>query len=213
MTHLDCPPDGRLVLASASPRRQDLLVEAGIAHTVVVSGVQESPRIRGESCDDYAMRLAADKASAVAETMPGRWVLGADTIVVLDDEVLSKPADAADATRMLRRLSGRAHRVITGIALARRAPGAGRALIQRSVQTHVRFLNLSEAQVSEYVASGEPLDKAGAYGIQGLGGALVAEYDGSYTNVVGLPLEAVKALLAAHTSLVPSVLPARHDSQ
>jgi len=206
MTRREPGEDDRLVLASGSPRRRELLRAAGIDFDVVVSGVPEAAPIKGETYGQYAARVAVDKARAVAAEMPARWVLGADTIVVLDDVILGKPADQPEAVRMLQRLSGRTHCVVTGIALVRHSPGSGTALIQQAVETRVKFRDLSAAEIEQYAAGGEPMDKAGAYGIQGLGAVFVAEYDGSYTNVVGLPMEALQALLAEHA---PRLLPMR----
>ena len=184
-----------LVLASASPRRQYLLRSAGIGFEVVVPHDDEPDRLPDEDCEEYARRAATAKAQAVALRMPGRPVLGADTVVVLEGEVLGKPADADEAERMLRRLSGRTHRVCTGVALARGGADGNVAVTSLVVVTEVTFRALGEGEIAAYVATGEPLDKAGAYGIQGLGGKLVAGYSGSFTNVVGLPMEAVERLL------------------
>jgi len=170
-----------LVLASQSPRRKELLTTAGFTFTVRVRPVEEV-RAPGELPDHYARRLAQAKAEAAWE---GRdeIILGADTIVVLEPEVLEKPADAADARRMLARLSGREHTVITGVCLRH----AGGALVS-SESTRVRFLRLTPEEIAEYVASGEPMDKAGAYAIQGLASKFVDRIEGCYFNVIGLPL-------------------------
>ena len=191
------PPLPPLLLASASPRRQELLSQAGVDFAVVVAEDAEPQRTLDEDCADFARRAAEAKALAVAAVHPGRLTLGADTIVVLDGEALGKPLDEADARRMLAGLSGRTHQVMTGIALALCCDGRSPELLSDVVVTDVTFRPLGDHEIAAYVATGEPLDKAGAYGIQGLGGALVAGYEGSYTNVVGLPLEAVGELLAA----------------
>jgi septum formation protein len=179
----------QLILASQSPRRRELLATAGFSFTVRVSAVEEV-RAPGESPDGYAQRLAREKAEAVWRTTrqeSGTVVLGADTIVVLSGAlggtVLEKPRDAQDARAMLRKLSGRDHTVITAICL-RHAQGAESA----SESTRVWFAKLSAGEIDAYVASGEPMDKAGAYGIQGLASKFIDRIDGSYTNVVGLPL-------------------------
>ena len=173
-----------LILASQSPRRRELLATAGIAFTVRVRQVEEV-RGPGELPDAYVRRLARAKAEAAWE---GRdeIVLGADTIVVLGQEVLEKPRDAADAHSMLRRLVGREHTVITGICL--RHPKGSQV---DSSATRVRFTPLSDAEIDAYVATGEPLDKAGAYAIQGRASKFVEGVDGCYFNVIGLPLSQV----------------------
>ena len=173
-----------LILASQSPRRRELLATAGIAFTVRVRQVEEV-RGPGELPDAYVRRLARAKAEAAWE---GRdeIVLGADTIVVLGQEVLEKPRDAADAHSMLRRLAGREHTVITGICL--RHPKGSQV---DSSATRVRFTPLSDAEIDAYVATGEPLDKAGAYAIQGRASKFVEGVDGCYFNVIGLPLSQV----------------------
>lgn len=180
-----------LLLASRSPRRAELLRTLGVSFAVVDVEVDETPQA-GEPAEPYVARLAGAKAragrAASGSTLP---VLAADTTVVCAGEILGKPADAADAARILRRLSGRWHSVFTGVALATDT------LAVQVVETRVRFRTLSESEIAAYWASGEPADKAGAYGIQGLGGALVARIEGSYSNVVGLPLAETVALLDA----------------
>ena len=173
-----------LVLASQSPRRRELLGTAGIPFTIRVRDVEEI-RAPGEPPDAYARRLARAKAESVWE---GRdeIVLGADTIVVLDLDVLEKPRDATDARAMLERLAGREHTVITGICL--RHPGGVQV---DSTATRVRFSPLAPAEIDDYIASGEPMDKAGAYAIQGLASKFVERVEGCYFNVIGLPLSQV----------------------
>ncbi|MCE5217191.1 Maf family protein [bacterium] len=180
-----------LILASSSPRRDQLLSEAGVRFEVLVPSGPEAERKCGEDCATFARRAAEEKARQVALVSPGRLVLGADTIVVLDDEVLGKPRGPEDALRMLRRLAGRAHQVITGVAFARAGSGGEVDLVGAAICSEVVFRHLSDQEIEGYVATGEPLDKAGAYGIQGLGGALVESYTGSHTNIVGLPMEYV----------------------
>ncbi len=181
-----------LILASASPRREVLLRRLGLPFTVITSGASEEA---DPGVDPAALvrLLARRKAEAVAAILDGGIVIGADTAVVLGDVVLGKPADAADARRMLRLLRGKRHRVISGVAVVDAADG--RAAVS-AVSTDVVMAAYSDAQIDAYVMSGEPMDKAGAYAIQGLGGALVAGIDGCYNNVVGLPLCEVAALLA-----------------
>jgi septum formation protein len=173
-----------LVLASASPRRQRLLGSLGLEFAVVVSGVNETISHAGPA-EAMVRQWAEAKAQTVAANYPAHWVLAADTIVALGEEVYGKPADAAEASVMLDSLSDREHDVITGICLVHSERQVQRAA---AVITRVRFKRLSAAEIQAYVASGEPLDKAGAYGIQGLGAYLVRSVTGSYTNVVGLPL-------------------------
>lgn len=162
--------------------------------TVVVSGLEELPWPR-EKPASYALRNAAEKARAVAALQPDAVVLAADTIVVLGDEILEKPQDAAHAAEMLRRLSGREHVVMTGVCVWRPVPGGFREAAD-TVLTRVVFRSLSEPEIAAYVASGEPMDKAGAYAIQGGAAGFVERIDGPHDNVVGLPLDAVKRLLA-----------------
>lgn len=182
--------DERLVLASASPRRAALLARAGYAFDVVPANVDERRR-PSEAAAAYVARLARDKADAVAGRYPERFVIGADTAVVVDGAVLGKPRDADDAARMLRLLSGRTHQVLTGVAVRRGARCAG--AVETSV---VHFAVLDAGQIAWYVGTGEPADKAGAYGLQGSGGRFVTRVDGSRSNVVGLPLARLERLLA-----------------
>ncbi|MDH3495802.1 MAG: Maf family protein [Gemmatimonadota bacterium] len=179
-----------IVLASASPRRTQLLALLGIPHEVDPAHVDETPR-PGETPLATAIRLAEDKAANVARRRPGCDVLAADTVVVLDGEPLGKPADAADAEAMLARLAGRDHRVITAVALAR-----DDHRWERHDETRVWFRPLDRALIRAYVATGEPLDKAGAYGLQGLGAVLVERIEGDCFGVIGLPLRLVVDLMA-----------------
>ena len=172
----------RLILASGSPRRRDFLAELGIVFEVLAKDIDETP-LSGEEPIDFVARLAREKALAVEQ--PGAWVLAADTVVVVDGEILGKPSDEEEACAMLMRLSGRWHEVWTGFSLCRQATGE---LSTKTVCTRVRFLELTPELCRAYVRTGEPLDKAGAYGIQGKGCFLVPEISGSYTNVVGLPM-------------------------
>ncbi len=177
-----------LYLASRSPRRRELLTQAGIPFRLLDIDVDESVQA-GETASAYVERLARSKAEAGVLALrsghsdPSAPVLAADTTVVLDGQILGKPADADEAVAMLMRLSGKEHLVLTGIALF----SAERKLSQ-VVTTKVRFANFSQQQIKRYVATGEPMDKAGAYGIQGYGGVLVESMTGSYSNVVGLPV-------------------------
>jgi septum formation protein len=180
-----------LILASSSPRRQELLREAGIAFEVHPARIPEE-RTSAESPVEYACRLAQEKAQAVAGNLLGRFVLGADTIVVVDSEVLEKPRDSSDAARMLRLLSGRGHQVITAVCLV---TPQRRSHIRTAI-TLVYFRDLSEEEIQRYIAGGEPMDKAGAYAIQGGAGPWIQRIDGDYSNVVGLPLAVVKEMLS-----------------
>ncbi|MBZ0121700.1 MAG: Maf family protein [Sandaracinaceae bacterium] len=185
-----------LVLASASPRRREILETLRIAFRVRASAVPEDVR-EGEAPRAIARRRAGDKALEVSNDEGRAFVLGADTIVVADDQVLGKPRDDRDAERMIARLSGRWHEVITGVALAK----DGALLEAIDVVTKVCFRALDEATVRAYVASGEGRDKAGAYAVQGLGAGLVCAIEGSYGNVVGLPAVETLALLQRHGAI------------
>jgi len=178
-----------LILASASPRRAELLRNARIPFTVDPAHVAEEPR-RGEGPLAYAQRLAREKALAIATRHPGAAVLGADTVVVVGEHLLEKPADERDAARMLRLLSGRMHQVITAVCLV--APGFEQT---EAEITKVTFGRLSEEEVAGYVRSGEPMDKAGAYAIQGIASRWVDRIEGCYFNVVGLPVPRLYRLL------------------
>ena len=178
-----------LVLASASPRRRELLTQAGLDFEVHAAHIDES-RHAHEPAADYVQRLALEKAQAVLSLFPSATVLGADTTVVLDNEIMNKPADVADAERMLRALSGRTHQVHTGIAVVT-------ASTQRThlETTDVTFSEIGEEDLAQYVASRDPLDKAGAYGIQGFAARWIPRIEGDYFNVVGLPIAATVRLL------------------
>jgi len=199
-----------LVLASASPRRQDLLRNAGISFAVQPADVNETP-LKGEAPRECAERLAREKALTVWRSRPQDAVLGADTIVVVDETILGKPVDAEDAARMLRTLSGRVHRVITGVCLIKPVPGtqypvpSGRSsardehrsenLHLGSETTRVTMSEISDKEILDYVATGEPMDKAGAYAIQGIASRWIPRIEGDYSNVVGLPVALVYRML------------------
>jgi nucleoside triphosphate pyrophosphatase len=178
-----------LVLASASPRRAALLASAGYRFTQAATDVNEAV-LPDESPRAHVLRLARAKAVAVAQQRPLATVLGADTVVVVDDDILGKPSDGADARRMLERLSGRRHLVYTGVAIWHRG-----LLLDSVENSTVEMARLTPAEIEWYVASGEPLDKAGAYGIQGLASRFVTRVEGSYSGVVGLPVALVHRLL------------------
>ena len=179
-----------LILASASPRRQELLREAGITFEVHPAHLNED-QYPGEPPLEYAHRLSREKAEAVAKHYPGRYVLGADTIVVVDGEVLGKPQDKKDAERMLRILSGRGHEVSTAVSLVTPAGETE----TRSTTTKVFFRELAHHEIQQYVVGGEPMDKAGAYAIQGGASRWTNRIEGEYSNVVGLPLPLVTEML------------------
>ena len=183
-------PSSTLILASGSPRRRELLTRAGYAFDVEPADVDES-RLPDELPSDYVLRLAMLKAVTVCSGPEDeRFVLAADTIVVLDNDVLGKPQGRDDAVMMLQRLSGRSHEVLTGVALV-----CGGARCSGMVKTEVALIDLDDQTIATYVATGESFDKAGAYGIQGLASRFVDRINGSYTNVVGLPMVLVERLM------------------
>ena len=186
-------PSPSLILASASPRRRELLETLSLTFSVMPAHVDERPHA-AEPPEVYVTRLARTKAEHVARQFPTAWVLGADTVVVLDRRILGKPPDHATARAMLGSLSGREHTVMTGVAAVRLDRGIAQADL---VSTRVRFHDLQATDIEAYISTGEPFDKAGAYAVQGKGGQFVASLDGCYNNVVGLPLERAMALLRA----------------
>ncbi|HEX4209916.1 MAG TPA: Maf family protein [Candidatus Binataceae bacterium] len=182
-----------LILASGSPRRRDLLTAAGIRFVIHESNIDEIRR-EGEGAIVFALRMAHEKALSVARRYPRELILAADTIVELDDLVLGKPVDAADARRILRLLSNRTHRVVTAYAVAR----DGMISEAAPVISRVTFRALGDDEIEHYLATGEPFDKAGAYGIQGMGADFIAAVEGDRSNVMGLPVAEVLAALARH---------------
>lgn len=180
-----CP----LVLASASPRRRELLAQIGLDFTVVTADIDETP-LPGEDHRSYTLRLADAKARAVLALHPDAVVIGSDTTVAVDDQLLGKPRDAADAARMLGLLSGRAHQVTTAVAVL-----TGTQTLTAAETTDVFFGPMSAAEIAAYVATGEPMDKAGAYAIQGRAAQWIHRIEGDYSNVVGLPLASLASLL------------------
>ncbi|HUF19024.1 MAG TPA: Maf family protein [Thermoanaerobaculia bacterium] len=174
----------KLILASASPRRRELLASVRLTFEVEASSVEELQR-HGEAPETYVRRLAEDKAREVASRHPDAWVIAADTIVFIDGAILEKPRDHEDAVRMLSRIAGRVHEVFTGLTLTN---GAADRSYTTVVTTRVKMLNLSPDEIEWYASTGEPMDKAGAYAVQGIGAMFIQSIDGSYTNVVGLPL-------------------------
>jgi len=173
----------RVILASQSPRRRELLALVGITHDVRPADIDET-YLSGEQPKAHAERLARGKAATIAAREPDAVIIGSDTIVVVDGDVLGKPADEAEAARMLERLSGRAHTVVTAVAVAWR--GELRSAVE---EVGVEFHPLSRREIDAYIATREPMDKAGAYGIQGYGATIVARVDGDYFAVMGLPLQ------------------------
>lgn len=190
-----------LVLASQSPRRAELLRNAAIEFETVPSDVPEEHG-DGEPPEEYVLRLARDKALCVLRQRPEALVLGADTVVVVDQHIMEKPVNAADAERMLRMLSGCSHQVITGVCLARMCGGQP-SIDARTEITEVRFTRISEQEISAYVESGEPMDKAGAYAIQGIASRWIAGITGCYFNVVGLPVPLVWKMMSQLKSCGP----------
>ena len=182
-----------LILASGSPRRRELLTRAHIDFEVVQSGIDEI-REPHEGAREYALRMALDKALAVSTLHPQRPVLGADTVVECGGVILEKPIDSRDATRMLTALSGRTHTVVTAFAIA-----SNESLITSdAIVSRVTFRALTPEEIASYIATGEPFDKAGAYGIQGIGGGFISRVEGSRDNVMGLPTDEVLAALRRH---------------
>jgi nucleoside triphosphate pyrophosphatase len=184
-------PTSTLILASGSPRRRDLLTAAGIRFVIHESRIGEIRR-DGEGGTAFALRMAHEKALSVAARYPRELILAADTIVELDGEVLGKPADAADARRILRKLSQRTHRVVTAYALAR----GGGIIESAPITSYVTFRALTDDEIEDYLTTGEPFDKAGGYGIQGMGADFIAAVEGDRSNVMGLPVAEVLAALA-----------------
>jgi septum formation protein len=181
----------QLVLASSSPRRAEILNAVGWSFKTMAANVDET-RAESEDAVTYVKRLALRKAMAVAKRVSSGLVLGADTVVVVDDEILGQPRDREDARRMLMLLRGKWHEVFTGVALVRLAE-ASRFLVEYEV-TRVRFCEISEEEIEWYVATGEPMEKAGGYAIQGKGALFIQEIEGDYFNIVGLPVRLVCAL-------------------
>jgi septum formation protein len=174
----------KFILASASPRRRELLASIGLDFDVIPSHVPEVHQ-EGEAPEEYVARLSRDKARALAVQYPARWVIAADTTVLLGEQLLEKPVDKNDAARMLETIAGKTHIVYTGVTLEQAETGYRDT---RVAESEVRMLPLSPREIEWYVATGEPLDKAGAYAVQGIGAMFIDSIHGSYTNVVGLPL-------------------------
>jgi septum formation protein len=191
-----------IILASESPRRQQFLMEMGLDFSIRSAFVDELPA-DNEGPEDFVRRMAWEKAAAVSAVSPESWVISGDTVVCLGNRILGKPADKEEAVALLLLLSGREHSVKTGFCVAH---GAREVKIVRSVTTRVCFSDFSEAVARAYVETGESLDKAGAYGIQGRGGVLVKTIAGSYSNVVGLPLHELMEVLEENRIIEPSAV-------
>ena len=181
----------RFILASASPRRRELLMSISLDFEIIPSHIPEV-RGEGESPEEYVARLSREKAAAIAEKFPSDWIIAADTTVLLGDQLLEKPADAEDAARMLATIAGKTHTVYTGVTLLNLAQNWRDT---RVAESEVRMLPLDAREIDWYVATGEPLDKAGAYAVQGTGAMFIDSIHGSYTNVVGLPLATLFGML------------------
>ncbi len=186
-------PVPRLILASASPRRRELLQQTSLRFRVIPSLTEET-RLREETPETYVARIAAEKACTVAERHPGFWILAADTIVVLEGQIFGKPANLDNARQMLTALSGQLHQVMTAFVIL---DPAGKTTTAEVITSQVTFKELSESEVTAYLATGEPFDKAGAYAIQGKGRDLIAQVSGSHTNIIGLPMDEVTTALRA----------------
>jgi len=179
----------KIILASGSPRRRELLSGMGLDFEIKVSGIEEEP-LAGESPREHALRLAQEKALSICAS-PEAFVIGADTIVIIEGEVLGKPENPGQAREMLQKLSGRTHQVITGYSIVRNQE----VLVSEAVESSVVFNNISEEELTWYIKTSEPYDKAGAYAMQGIGAVFIREIHGSFTNVIGLPLaELAKSL-------------------
>lgn len=190
-------PKSKLILASSSPRRAEILRNAGFDFDVVPAHADESRR-PGEAATDYVRRLAEEKAHTVARQLAkdaasdSTFIIGTDTVVVIDSEILGKPSSAANAREMLRRLSGKTHEVYTGLTVLQGNGATSRAAVE---MTRVTFVVLSEKEIEDYIVTGEPFDKAGAYAIQGRGGKFISRIEGCYFNVMGLPLARLYEML------------------
>lgn len=191
-----CKP---LILASASPRRQKFLIDLGLSFTLMAADIDETP-LHNEMPDVFARRMAREKAELVAQTHPAAWVIGADTVVTLEGRILGKPENEEHALEMLRSLQGKEHQVVTGLAL--RCVMEDRT-VNLSKTTEVEFADYADEILSVYIQTGEPMDKAGAYGIQGKGGFLVRSVNGSCSNVIGLPVSTCICLLLHHNVIAP----------
>ncbi|HAG49710.1 MAG: septum formation protein Maf [Deltaproteobacteria bacterium GWC2_42_51] len=181
----------RITLASSSPRRKALLEEAGLTFSICPADIDEDIR-KGESPREHTIRLAEEKAQVVAKKTNDSWIIGADTIVFIDNQILGKPSDINEARKMLNLLSGRYHTVVTAFCILNVSTGK---TVKKAVESKVKIKKLADKEIEDYLKTGEPLDKAGAYAVQGVGNFMIEEIGGSYTNVVGLPMEELKDAL------------------
>ena len=191
----------RLALASSSPRRKQLLEEIGLKFDIVPADIDEDIK-EGESPEEHTLRLAEKKAKTVAQKVKNGWIIGADTIVFIDNRILGKPSDIHEAREMLLLLSGRHHKVATAFCFFNSATGEN---INRVAESMVKIKNLTNKEIEDYLKTGEPLGKAGAYAVQGIGGFMVEKIEGSYTNVVGLPMEEFQKVLE-ETGIIKKVM-------
>ena len=180
-----------ITLASSSPRRKALLEEIGLSFDICPSNIDEDIK-QGESPAEHCLRLAEEKAKEAAKNVETGWILGADTIVFIDNRILGKPSNVNEAQEMLTLLRGRCHKVLTAFCLLNASTDA---TIKRIVESRVKIKNLTDKEIEDYLKTGEPLDKAGAYAVQGIGNFMVESIEGSYTNVVGLPMEELRQAL------------------
>lgn len=183
--------DKRITLASSSPRRKALLEEIGLSFDICSADIDEDIR-ENESPQEHTLRLSEEKAQEVAKKIRSGWIIGADTIVFIDNRIMGKPSDIHEAGAMLRLLSGRQHKVATAFCILNAATGEK---IKEAVESRVKIKKLNDKEIEDYIRTGEPLDKAGAYAAQGMGSFMVESIEGSYTNVVGLPMEELKKAL------------------
>lgn len=181
----------RITLASSSPRRKALLTEAGLSFDTCPADIDEDIR-KGESPIEHTLRLAEEKAKAAAKKVKSGWIIGADTIVFIDNSILGKPSDAKEAHEMLNLLSSRYHKVVTAFCILNAATGK---TTKRVVESMVKIKKLTGKEIEDYIKTGEPMDKAGAYAAQGVGNFMIEKIEGSYTNVVGLPMEELEQAL------------------
>jgi septum formation protein len=195
------PPIDKIILASASPRRQQFLTDFGIDFTIATAAIKETPFV-AEQPDDFVKRMAVEKATAISLQYDNQWIIAADTVIAIDQQILGKPQDATQAVDILMQLSGKTHQVLTGYCLLHQQK---QILISQYAATKVKFWAFPRRIAAAYIACGESMDKAGAYAIQGRGTYLVQSITGSYSNVVGLPMTAVINLLLDYQIIAPRI--------
>ena len=191
LTELTVQNESRIILASSSPRRKALLEKIGLSFDICHSNIDEDIK-KGETPEEHCLRLAEEKAKEAAKNVKNGWIIGADTIVFIDNRILGKPSGIKEAWEMLNLLKGRYHKVCTAFCLLNAATGNK---IKRVVESRVKIKNLTDKEIEDYIKTSEPFDKAGAYAVQGIGSFMVEEIEGSYTNVVGLPMEELEEAL------------------